>query len=60
MQFDEALLRYRQSLLTAFAFWTLTLKPTPNFPDMQPEATAQTFISRLGVAVDDLDVLGAV
>jgi thiamine kinase-like enzyme len=58
--FDEAFLRYRQSLLTAFAFWTLTLKPTPNFPDMQPEETAQTFIGRLAHAVDDLDVLGAV
>jgi thiamine kinase-like enzyme len=58
--FDEALLHYRQSLLTALAFWTLTLKPTPDFPDMQPEATARTFIERLGWAVDDLDVLGSV
>jgi thiamine kinase-like enzyme len=58
--FDEAWLRYRQSLLTAFAFWTLTLKPTPNFPDMQPESTARVFITRLGHAVDDLDVLAAV
>ncbi len=58
--FEEAHLRYRQSLLTAFAFWTLTLKPTPDFPDMQPEATARTFIGRLAYAVDDLDVLGAI
>ncbi len=58
--FYEAFLRYRQSLLTAFAFWTLTLKPTLDFPDMQPEATAQTFISRIAHAVDDLEVLGSV
>jgi thiamine kinase-like enzyme len=60
VSFDDALLRYRQSLPTAFAFWTLTLKPTPDFPDMQPEATARTFIERIGAAMDDLDVLGSV
>jgi thiamine kinase-like enzyme len=58
--FDEAHLLYRQSLLTAFAFWTLTLKPTADFPDMQPEETARTFISRIAHAIDDLDVLDAV
>lgn len=58
--FDEAFLRYRQSLPTAFAFWTLTLKPTPDFPDMQPAATARTFIERMAWAIDDLDVLGSV
>jgi thiamine kinase-like enzyme len=60
VSFDEAFLRYRQSLPTAFAFWTLTLKPAPEFPDMQPAATARTFIERMAWAVDDLDVLGAV
>lgn len=54
---DEALLHYRRSLPTAFAFWTLTLKPTADFPDMQPPATARTFIERLGAAMADLDVL---
>jgi thiamine kinase-like enzyme len=58
--FDDAFLRYRQSLLTAFAFWTLTLKPTPDFPDMQPQATAQVFVNRLGTAIDDLEVLESV
>lgn len=57
---DEAMLRYRQSLLTAFAFWTLTLKPTADFPDMQPPATARVFVARLAQAMDDLDVLGSV
>ena len=57
---DAALLAYRQSLLTAFAFWTLTLKPTPDYPDMQPEHTARVFIERLAHAIDDLDALDSV
>ncbi len=60
VSFDEALLRYRQALLTAFAFWTLTLKPTPDFPDMQPEATARIFVERIGHAIADLDALDAI
>jgi len=54
---DTALLAYRRSLLTAFAFWTLTLKPTPDFPDMQPAETARTFIERLAHSIDDWDAL---
>ncbi len=57
---DEAWRTIRHSLPTAFAFWTLTLKPTPEFPDMQPGETARVFIERLAWAMDDLDVLDAV
>lgn len=50
---DFALNAYRLSLPSAFAFWTLTLKPDPAFPDMQPAATARVFIERLGQAMAD-------
>ncbi len=50
---DEAMRVYRLSLPSAFAFWTLTLKPDPAFPDMQPAATAQVFIERIGQAMAD-------
>ena len=50
---DEAMRAYRLSLPSAFAFWTLTLKPDPAFPDMQPAATAQVFIERIGQAMAD-------
>ncbi len=57
---DEAWRTIRLSMPTAFAFWTLTLKPSPEFPDMQPGETARAFIERLGWAMDDLDVLDCV
>jgi hypothetical protein len=60
VSFDEAMLRVRQALPTAFAFWTLTLKPSPEFPDMQPPETARLFVARLAAAMDDLDALSAV
>lgn len=49
--------RYRLALPSAFAFWPLTLKPDPAFPDMQPASTAKVFIERLGAAMDDHEVL---
>lgn len=58
--FDAAWLEYRKALMTAFAFWTLTLNPTEDYPDMQPRQTAITFIERMAHALDDLDVLDAV
>ncbi len=54
---DEAMAACRLALPTAFAFWTLTLKPDPAFPDMQPAATARVFIERLGQAMADYDAL---
>jgi len=50
---DAAMRAYRLALPSAFAFWTLTLKPDPAFPDMQPAETARVFIERLGAAMDD-------
>jgi len=59
VSFDEAMTYYRRALMTAFAFWTLTLKPTKDFPDMQPPAAALAFIERMAHAIDDLDALDA-
>jgi thiamine kinase-like enzyme len=57
---SEAMRAYRLSLPTAFAFWTLTLKPDPAFPDMQPASTARVFIERIGQAMADHAALDAV
>jgi thiamine kinase-like enzyme len=56
----EAMTYCRQALMTAFAFWTLTLKPTKDFPDMQPQDTALAFIERLAHAIDDMGSLDSV
>jgi thiamine kinase-like enzyme len=53
VSFDSAMHAYRLSLPSAFAFWTLTLKPDPAFPDMQPASTAKVFIERIGQAMAD-------
>ena len=34
---DDAWLNLRQQLMTALAFWTITLRPAEGMPDMQPE-----------------------
>jgi hypothetical protein len=54
---DDAMRVYRLSLPSAFAFWTLTLKPDPAFPDMQPAATAMVFIERIGQAMADHEAI---
>jgi thiamine kinase-like enzyme len=56
---DFAMRAYRLSLPSAFAFWTLTLKPDPAFPDMQPAATAKVFIERIGQAMADHNAIDA-
>ena len=57
--FDEAFLYYRQNLLSALCWWTVTLTPSPGMPAMQPEDTTLEFISRMAAAIDDLDALDA-
>ncbi|MFM2100338.1 MAG: hypothetical protein RLZZ366_1877 [Pseudomonadota bacterium] len=54
---DDAMRAYRLSLPSAFAFWTLTLKPDPAFPNMQPAATAMVFIERIGQAMADHEAI---
>lgn len=55
--FDEALLNIRQQMFTAFAFWTITMRPTGDMPAMQPEHTTLEFLHRMGTAIDDYDSL---
>lgn len=57
--FDEAWTIYREQMLPALAWWTVTLNPAPGMPDMQPRATAVEFVQRLGTAIDDLQSLDA-
>lgn len=54
---EAGFVEYRRALLTALAFWTMTLKPAEGMPDMQPPATSMVFIERLAAAVADHEVL---
>lgn len=55
--FDEAWLRYRQNMVSVLSWWTGTLTPTEDQPDMQPRETSLEFIKRITHAIDDLDAL---
>jgi Phosphotransferase enzyme family len=57
VSFDEAWCNYRQQLLTTLAWWTMTLTPLGDVPDMQPRDITLEFIRRIAVAIDDLDAL---
>ncbi|MET0163969.1 MAG: phosphotransferase [Vicinamibacterales bacterium] len=51
--FTDAWLSYRQQLLSALAYWTVTLTPSPSMPDMQPREACLTFIGRMAQAIED-------
>lgn len=55
----ELQLNIRQQLMTALAFWTITLRPAPEMAEMQPERTTWEFLERLYAAIDDLEALDA-
>ena len=55
--FDEGWLHYRQQLMTALTWWTITYNPAPGMPDMQPVETAREFVKRLATAIDDVESL---
>ena len=55
--FDDAWLNYRQQLLTTLAWWTMTLTPLGDVPDMQPRDITLAFIRRIATAIDDLEAL---
>jgi aminoglycoside phosphotransferase len=57
--FEEAMLNCRQQSFTALAFWTITYRPAPGMPDMQPVATTREFLRRIGAAMLDMDALGS-
>jgi thiamine kinase-like enzyme len=58
-EFENAWLQYRQQLISALSYWTITLCPSPNQPDMQPEHTTMVFLSRIGAAMEDLDTIAS-
>lgn len=58
--FAEAWDIYREQLFGALAWWTVTLSPPPNMPEMQPRDTTLEFIRRISTAMDDHDSFGAV
>lgn len=57
--FDEVWLHYRRNMAGALSWWTGTLTPTKDQPDMQPRDTSLEFIKRLSHAMDDLDAIDA-
>jgi hypothetical protein len=57
---NESWKNYRQQLLTVFAWWTVTLTPSPSMvAEMQTKETTLEFIHRIGYALDDLASLDA-
>jgi len=59
LAFDAAWTAYRAQLLSALAWWTMTLTPSSAMPDMQPVGTTNVFLNRIGTAMDDLDSIDA-
>lgn len=59
IDFAEAWLRYRQQLITALTWWTITINPAPDMPDMQPRDTTREFLRRIGTAMDDVGTMDA-
>lgn len=59
VSFDDGWNAYRQQLITALTWWTVTLTPPPGLPDMQPKDITLEFIHRISTAMDDVDSLDA-
>jgi hypothetical protein len=59
ISFDEAWNAYRQQLITALTWWTVTLTPPPGLPDMRPRDITLEFIRRISTAMDDVGSLDA-
>jgi len=57
ISYATAFLAYRQQLLTALTWWTITLHPAPGMPDMQPRDSTEEFVRRISTAMDDVDSL---
>jgi thiamine kinase-like enzyme len=59
ISFEDGWNIYRQQLMSALTWWTVTLTPPPGLPDMQPRDTTLEFIRRIATAIDDLESLDA-
>ncbi len=58
--FDEAMLRYRQSMFYPYSAWAFTIGRAWYQPKMQPDEISLAIIERLATAIDDLDCFDAV
>jgi hypothetical protein len=58
--FDEAWLRYRQTLFYPYSAWAFTIGRAFYQPKMQPEDICLAIIKRLATAIDDLNSFEAV
>lgn len=56
---EEVWFNLRQQLMTALAFWTITLVPAPSMPDMQPRDITIEFLRRFYAALQDYEALDA-
>ena len=56
---DVAFDIYRKQLNPTLTWWTVTLAPTPDIPEMQPREVSLEFIRRITAAMDDLDSVAA-
>jgi len=59
-EFDEAFLRYRQSLFYPYSAWAFTIGRAWYQPKMQPDEISLAIIKRLATAIDDLSCFEAV
>ena len=59
LSFEDGWRGYRQQLVTALTWWTVTLTPPAGLPDMQPRDTTLEFIRRISMAMDDNGTLDA-
>lgn len=57
--FEDAFELYRMNMMSALNWWTGTLTPAPDMPEMQPTESSLVFIERLAHAADDLDAVDA-
>jgi len=55
--FGEAFDHYRQQMMSALTWWTITLTPAPGLPEMQPRDITLEFIRRISTAIEDLESL---
>jgi thiamine kinase-like enzyme len=59
VSYDDALFNVRQQLMTALAYWTITLVPAPGMPPMQPPGITIELVRRTATAIDDMNALDA-
>lgn len=57
--FDEAMLRYRQSMFYPYSAWAFTIGRAWYQPKMQPDEISLAIIERIATAIDDLDCFDA-